>query len=121
MDEIRERAGKLSTEELVKWRKEGAKGPKVIVNASVAAKRVVPGEPWDAEAEALKGWIARREVEAYTSTFPLRGGLHSTKSHVNPYSKTTRRFRGPKGYEGLCINIQATSWSFPEILEIYCR
>jgi len=39
--------------------------PKIVVDASVAAKWVIPGEPWQEEAKILEEKIALREVEAY--------------------------------------------------------
>ncbi len=41
---------------------------KLIVDASVAAKWIIPGEPWEEEANNLKGAIVLGRVEAYAPT-----------------------------------------------------
>ncbi|MEM2997191.1 MAG: type II toxin-antitoxin system VapC family toxin [Candidatus Bathyarchaeia archaeon] len=42
-----------------------AERPRVVIDASVAAKWIIPGEPWEAEARGLMEKIASGEVEAY--------------------------------------------------------
>ena len=41
---------------------------KLVVDASVAAKWIIPGEPWEEEANNLKGAIVSGRVEAYAPT-----------------------------------------------------
>jgi hypothetical protein len=52
---------------------EGGEGGKVrlVIDASVAAKWIIPGEPWDGKARALKEAIAKGNVEAYAPTLIL--------------------------------------------------
>jgi predicted nucleic acid-binding protein len=52
---------------------EGGEGGKVrlVIDASVAAKWIIPGEPWDGKAKALKEAIAKGNVEAYAPTLIL--------------------------------------------------
>ena len=41
---------------------------KLVVDASVAAKWIIPGEPWEEEANTLKRAIVSGRVEAYAPT-----------------------------------------------------
>jgi len=41
---------------------------KLVVDASVAAKWIIPGEPWEEKANNLKGAIVLGRVEAYAPT-----------------------------------------------------
>jgi len=41
---------------------------KLVVDASVVAKWIIPGEPWEEEANNLKGAIVSGRVEAYAPT-----------------------------------------------------
>ena len=41
---------------------------KLVVDASVVAKWIIPGEPWEEEANTLKRAIASGRVEAYAPT-----------------------------------------------------
>jgi predicted nucleic acid-binding protein len=52
---------------------EGGEGGKVrlVIDASVAAKWIIPGEPWDEKARALKEAIAKGNVEAYAPVLIL--------------------------------------------------
>ncbi|MGB9717827.1 MAG: type II toxin-antitoxin system VapC family toxin [Thermoproteota archaeon] len=49
---------------------EGREGKKVklVIDASVATKWIIPGEPWEEEADALKNAIASGSLEAYAPT-----------------------------------------------------
>ncbi|MEM2123163.1 MAG: type II toxin-antitoxin system VapC family toxin [Candidatus Bathyarchaeia archaeon] len=42
--------------------------PRVIIDASVAVKWIIPGEPWEEQARILEERIAGMEVEAYAPT-----------------------------------------------------
>jgi len=41
---------------------------KLVIDASVAAKWIIPGEPWEEEASTLKNAIASGHVKAYAPT-----------------------------------------------------
>ena len=46
---------------------EGGEG-KLVIDASVATKWIIPGEPWEEEANMLKNAIASGSLEAYAPT-----------------------------------------------------
>ena len=94
--------------------------PKVVVDASVVAKWVIPGEPWDAQAERLKEKIVYGEVKAYAPTLLLYELasviLKATSMHILKFND------GVKAIEAigqLGIDIQPPSWNdMVEILNI---
>ncbi|MEM2865144.1 MAG: type II toxin-antitoxin system VapC family toxin [Candidatus Bathyarchaeia archaeon] len=101
---------------------EGGQGekPKVVVDASVAAKWAIPGEPWDEEAKTLRDKIARGEVEAHAPILLLYE-LASVmwKAALTRILKPADGAEALKAMGRLGVNIQATGWSeLPEILEI---
>ncbi len=94
--------------------------PRVVVDASVAAKWVIPGEPWETQSRALEGKIAFGEVEAYA---PLL--LLYEVASVILKSTFTGALKPGDGIEAiealghLGLNIEATSWDdLAEILNI---
>jgi predicted nucleic acid-binding protein len=93
--------------------------PRVVIDASVAAKWVIPGEPWDAQAERLKEKIAHGEIEIYAPTLLLYEVasviLKATSVHILKLSDGVEAL---KAIGRLGINIQTTSWNdLPEILQ----
>jgi len=94
--------------------------PKIVIDASVAAKWVVPGEPWQEEAKILEEKIALGEVEAYAPQLLLyelasvilkavRKGLLKLKDGIEALNIM----------EKLNVNIQSASWiDQAEILDI---
>ena len=94
--------------------------PKVVIDASVAVKWIIPGEPWEAQARTLKERIASREIEAYAP--PLL--LYEVASVIQK-SISRGALRLGDGIEALKamghlgLNIQPTSWDdLAEILNI---
>lgn len=93
---------------------------KVVVDASVAAKWIIPGEPWEAEARSLEEKIASGRVEAY-APFLLLYEVASIilKSVSTGILNFADGVRGLEALGHLGLNIQTTGWNdLTEILHI---
>jgi len=94
--------------------------PRVVIDASVAVKWVIPGEPWETQARTLEEKIASREVEAYAPTLLLyEAASVILKSILKGALKLTDGIGALKAMGDLGLNIKTTSWNdLTEILEI---
>ncbi|HID55608.1 TPA: PIN domain-containing protein [Candidatus Poribacteria bacterium] len=93
---------------------------RVIVDASVASKWIIPGGPWDEQARALEEKIAYREVEAYA---PMLLAYEVASVIRKAVSRDVLRVEDgvealkAMGYIG--VNLQDIEWrSTAEMLEI---
>ena len=93
---------------------------KVVIDASVAAKWIIPGEPWEAQARTLKEKIASMEVEAYAPPLLLyEVASVILKSASAGILKLSDGIEALKAMGHLGLNIQTTSWNdLAEILSI---
>lgn len=96
------------------------KRPRVVIDASVAVKWVIPGEPWEAEARTLEEKIASRETEAYAPQLLLyEVASVILKSISTGALKLDDGIQALKALGHLGLNIQTTSWNdLTEILRI---
>jgi len=94
--------------------------PKVVIDASIAAKWIIPGEPWEAQARSLKEKIASREIEAYAPSLLLyEVASVILKSVSKGILKLNDGIEAIKILGHLGLNIQITSWNdLAEILPI---
>jgi predicted nucleic acid-binding protein len=101
--------------------KRGQRGkPRVVVDASVVAKWVIPGEPWESEARVLQGKIAFREVEAYAPPLLLyEVASVILKSIFRGVLKIDDGIQALEALKNLGLSIQAVDWNgLAEILRI---
>jgi predicted nucleic acid-binding protein len=100
-------------------RRQGEK-PRIVIDASVAAKWFIPREPWEAEAQLLRGMIVSQHVEAYApilllyeiSSILLRMVLRGVL-------KINDAIQILEALQNLGLNIQTTGWrEFSEIIQI---
>ncbi len=94
--------------------------PKVVIDASVAVKWIIPGEPWEAQARTLKERIASREIEAYAPPLLLyEVASVIQKSILRGALRLGDGIEALKAMGRLGLNIQPTSWdNLAEILNI---
>ncbi|RLI36344.1 hypothetical protein DRO55_03730, partial [Candidatus Bathyarchaeota archaeon] len=94
--------------------------PKVVIDASVAVKWIIPGEPWEAQARTLKERIASREIEAYAPPLLLyEVASVIQKSILRGALRLGDGIEALKAMGHLGLNIQPTSWDdLAEILNI---
>ena len=94
--------------------------PRVVIDASVAAKWIIPGEPWEAQARTLKEKIASMEIEAYAPPLLLyEVASVILKSASAGILKLSDGIEALKAMRHLGLNIQITSWNYlAEILSI---
>jgi len=94
--------------------------PKVVIDASVAVKWIIPGEPWEAQARTLKERIASREIEAYAPPLLLyEVASVIQKSILRGALRLGDGIEALKAMGRLGLNIQPTSWDdLAEILNI---
>ena len=94
--------------------------PKVVIDASVAVKWVIPGEPWEMQARILEVKIASREVEAYAPPLLLYEVASAIlKSVLRGALKLGDGVEALTAIGRLGLNIQITSWNdLAEILDI---
>jgi predicted nucleic acid-binding protein len=94
--------------------------PRVVVDASVVAKWVFPGEPWESEARVLQEKIAFREVEAYAPPLLLyEVASVILKSIFRGVLKIDDGIQALEALKNLGLNIQAVDWNgLAEILRI---
>jgi len=93
---------------------------KVVIDASVAAKWIIPGEPWEAHARTLKGKIASMEIEAYAPPLLLYEVAYVIlKSVSTGILKLSDGIEALKTMGHLGLSIQTASWNdLAEILSI---
>ena len=93
---------------------------KVVIDASVAAKWIIPGEPWEAQARTLKEKIASLEIEAYAPQLLLYEVASVILKSVSAgVLKLSDGIEALKAMGRLGLNIQTISWSdLAEILSI---
>jgi predicted nucleic acid-binding protein len=93
---------------------------RIVIDASVAAKWFIPGEPWETEAKILRDMIVSQHVEAYApilllyevSSILLKMGLREAL-------KIDDALQILEALENLGLNIQTTRWNdFSEIIQI---
>jgi len=94
--------------------------PRVVIDASVAAKWIIPGEPWEAQARTLKEKIASMEIEAYAPPLLLYEVASVILKSVSVgILKLSDGIEALKAMRHLGLNIQITSWNYlAEILSI---
>jgi len=94
--------------------------PRVVIDASVAAKWIIPGEPWEAQARILKEKIASMEIESYAPLLLLYEVASVILKSVSAGTlKLSDGIEALKAMEHLGLNIQTISWSnLAEILTI---
>jgi len=94
--------------------------PKVVIDASVAAKWIIPGEPWEAQARTLKEKIAFGEIEAYAPLLLLYEVASVILKAVSiGILKLSDGIEALKILGHLGLSIQVTSWNdLAEILPI---
>jgi len=101
---------------------EGGEGEqvKLVIDASVAAKWIIPGEPWEEEANTLKNAIASGRVKAYAPTlivYELASIL--LKAIKNSILKVQDGVEALKAIGSLGINLIPILWKeSAEILKI---
>ncbi len=89
---------------------EGEK-PKVVVDASVAVKWVIPGEPWEEQAVALKDMVVSGEVEAYAPQLIMyEVASVILKAVLRGILKPSRGAEALRAFKDLGISIQAFDW-----------
>ena len=93
---------------------------KLVIDASVVAKWVIPGEPWEEEASTLKNAIASGHVKAYAPTlivYELASVI--LKAIKNNILKVQDGFEALKAIGSLGINLIPILWEeSAEILKI---
>lgn len=94
--------------------------PRVVIDTSVAAKWIIPGEPWGAQARILEEKIVSGEVEAYAPPLLLyEVASVILKSISRGALKLGDGTETLKAMGHLGLNIQPTSWNdLAEILNI---
>ena len=94
--------------------------PRVVIDASVAVKWIIPGEPWEARASILEEKIASREVEAYAPPLLLYEVASVIRKSISRGAlKLGDGIEALKAMGHLGLNIQPTSWDdLAEILNI---
>jgi predicted nucleic acid-binding protein len=94
--------------------------PKVVVDASVAVKWVIPGEPYEAKARTLEVKVASGEIEAHAPHLLLyEVASVILKSMLTGALKIADGIQALKALRRLGLNIQTTSWNdLAEILQI---
>ena len=94
--------------------------PRVVIDASVAAKWIIPGEPWEAQARTLKEKIASMEIEAYAPPLLLyEVASVILKSVSTGILKLSDGIEALKAMGHLGLNIQTASWNdLAEILPV---
>jgi len=94
--------------------------PKVVIDASVAAKWIIPGEPWEVQARTLKEKIASGEIEAYVPPLLLYEIASVILKSVSiDILKLSDGIEALKAMGHLGLNIQTTSWNdLAEVLPI---
>ena len=93
---------------------------KLVIDASVAAKWIIPGEPWKKEATTLKNAIASGRLKAYAPT-PIVYELASIllKAIKNNILKVQDGVEALKAIGSLGINLAPILWEeSAEILKI---
>lgn len=100
----------------------GGQGEKlrVVVDASVAAKWIIPGEPWDTRAKALKDGIASGEVDAFAPPLiPYEVASVVLKSVSIGVLKLDAGLEALKAIGNLGVKVQSIDWKdVAEILSI---
>jgi len=93
---------------------------KMTIDASVAAKWVIPGEPWDAEARILKENIASGDVEAYAPLLIIYEVASVLLKAISIGAlKLSQGIEALRAMGELSVNIQTTSWNdITEILSV---
>ncbi len=97
-----------------------AERPRIVIDASVAAKWVIPGEPWEAEARDLMEKIASGEVEAYAPPIlPYEVASVIWRAISQGLSKLSEGAEALRALGQLDLRIKAMDWEdLAEILEI---
>ena len=91
---------------------------KLVVDASVAAKWIIPGEPWEEEANNLKGAIVLGRVEAYAPillTYELASVL--LKAVKRGVLKAADGIEALKAVGSLGIDLAPVLWE--EVAEVF--
>lgn len=95
-------------------------GHRLIIDASVASKWIIPGEPWEEQAGILEEKIAHMEVEAYAPTL-LTYEVASVvqKAILRGVLKADEGVEALKAVGGIGVNLQDLDWNATtEMLEI---
>jgi len=94
--------------------------PRIVIDASVVAKWVIPGEPWEAEAEILKENIALRKIEAYAPQLILYEVASVLLKAISIGAlKLSEGTEALRTIGDLGVSVQATQWNdMAEILSI---
>ncbi|MFQ6094858.1 MAG: type II toxin-antitoxin system VapC family toxin [Candidatus Bathyarchaeia archaeon] len=97
--------------------------PRVVIDASVAAKWVIPGEPWDTEAEILKEKIVLGEVEAYAPELILYEVASVLLKSISIAAlELSEGIEALKAMGDLGVNIQTAEWNdLAEILNVAAK
>ncbi|MBS7635628.1 type II toxin-antitoxin system VapC family toxin [Candidatus Bathyarchaeota archaeon] len=98
---------------------QGAK-PKIVVDASVVVKWIIPGEPWEEQARAVGEKIVSGEVEAYAPhilSYEVASAI--LKSILIGAIKSSDGIEALEALESLGISVQTTEWGdLKEILRL---
>ena len=85
--------------------------PKIVVDASVAAKWVIPGEPWEAQARALKEMVISGEMDVYAPQLILYELASVILKAVSMgILRLSQGIEALKAFGNLGISIQAINW-----------
>jgi len=94
--------------------------PRVVIDASVAVKWVIPGEPWETQAKTLEAKIVSGKVEAYAPPLIIYEAASVILKSISVGAlKLGDGVEALKAMGHLGINIQPTTWvDLAEILGI---
>ncbi|MCD6528949.1 type II toxin-antitoxin system VapC family toxin [Candidatus Bathyarchaeota archaeon] len=94
--------------------------PRIVVDASVAVKWAIEGEPWETQARTLLESIVSRKIEAYAPTlFLYEVASVMLRSAARNVLKLVDGIKALKAMGNLGINVETTSWNdLAEILKI---
>ncbi|MEM1989237.1 MAG: type II toxin-antitoxin system VapC family toxin [Candidatus Bathyarchaeia archaeon] len=96
--------------------------PRIVVDANVAVKWIIPGEPWKKQSRAIGEKIASAEVEAYAPQLLLYEVASAIlRSILIGAMKLSDGIEALEALEHLGINTQTIRWSDMREIKLSCR